>query len=193
LNEPYDECKMLYLLSKPIHIAEYDQRWPLWYTEEQQCLLAVLHPLNVALEHIGSTSVPGLDAKPILDISAGLADREAISDYCDALHLLGYEEVAINPVFERRMFCKGGYNEGSHHLHVTTYGTPVWVEPILLRDYLRAHPAMVTAYAQVKREAAALHQNNLNGYHDHKSGFIASMLEQAHAWQQAQMTLSEGR
>jgi len=81
---------MTYLLNKPITIIEYDRRWPLWYTEEQQCLLAVLHPLNVALEHIGSTSVPGLDAKPILDISAGLADREAISDYSNALCTLGY-------------------------------------------------------------------------------------------------------
>jgi len=184
---------MTYLLNKPITIIEYDRRWPLWYAQEQQHLLVVLAPLHVTLEHIGSTSVPGLAAKPILDISAGLAGREAIDSQIPGLRALGYEEVPINPIFERRMFCKGGYNEGSHHLHVTTYGTQVWAEPILMRDYLCAHPAMVTAYTQVKREAAALHQNDLNGYHDHKSGFIASLMEQARAWQQAQMTLSEGR
>jgi len=184
LNEPYDECKMPYLLNKPILIAEYDPRWPLWYEEEKQRLLALLHPLNVTLEHIGSTSVPGLAAKPILDISAALANREAINDYSDAFRSLGYEELLINPVFERRLFCKGGYNEGTHHLHITNYGTPVWAEPILLRDYLRAHPPMATAYAQVKRAAAARHQNDLNGYHDQKSEFITVLIAKAHVWQQ---------
>lgn len=179
------EYNMTYLLNKPILIVDYDPHWPLWYAQEQQRLLALLHPLNVTLEHIGSTSVPGLAAKPILDISVGLADRDEINDYGDALRVLGYQEVPIHPIFERRLFCKGGYNEGTHHLHVTIYGTQVWAEPILLRDYLRAHPAMATAYAQVKREAAARHQNDLNGYHDHKSEFITQMMEQAHAWQQS--------
>jgi len=175
---------MAYLLKKPITLVDYDPRWPLWYAEEQSHLLVALYPLKVTLEHIGSTAVPGLAAKPILDISAALMNREAINEHKDALRLLGYEEVPINPVFERRLFCKGGYNEGTHHLHVTTIGTVVWAEPILLRDYLRAHPALATAYAQVKREAAAQHQHDLNGYHDQKSAFVTNLIEQARRWQQ---------
>lgn len=152
---------MPHLLNQPITIVDYDPRWPLLYAEEEKILRTALAPLQVALEPIGSTAVPGLAAKPLLDISAALVDRELISAYRDNLRLLGYEEVPINPSFERRLFCKGGYNEGTHHLHVTTYGTTVWAEPILLRDYLRIHPALATAYAQVKRDASARHQNGM--------------------------------
>lgn len=124
-----------------------------------------------------STAVPGLAAKLTLDISAGLLNRDAINEQQVALRLLGYAEVPINPIFERRLFCKGEYNEGTHHLHVTTRGTVVWAEPILLRDYLHAHPALAATYAQVKREAAAHHQHDLNGYHDQKSAFANRLLE----------------
>lgn len=175
---------MTYRLNQPITIVDYDPRWPLWYAEEEKSLRAALAPLQVVLEHIGSTAVPGLAAKPLLDISAGLADREEIHNYRSALQALGYVEFPIDPMFERRLFCKGPYNEGSHHLHVTTHGTPVWAEPILLRNYLRVHPAMATAYAQVKRDAAARHQNDLNGYHDQKSEFITNLMAQASVWQQ---------
>jgi GrpB-like predicted nucleotidyltransferase (UPF0157 family) len=174
---------MAYLLNKPITIVDYDLRWPLWYEEEKARLIKALALLEVRIEHIGSTAVPGLAAKPILDISLALADREQIEPYCAALRALGYAEIPINPMFERRMFSKGVYNEGSHHLHVTTYGTAVWVEPILLRDYLRAHPAVAARYAAVKRAAAAQHQHDLNGYHDQKSELITQIMEQAHAWQ----------
>lgn len=179
---------MTYLLSKRITIVTYDDRWPAWFAEEKERLLALLQPLAVTIEHIGSTAVPGLAAKPILDISMALTDRDQIATYSDGLRTLRYEEVPINPVFERRLFCKGPYNEGTHHLHITNVGSTVWAEPLLFRDYLRAHPAVVTAYAQVKREAATRHQNDLNGYHDDKSGFITTIMEQARRWQQAQAT-----
>lgn len=174
---------MSYLLSKPISIIAYDPEWANWFAAEKQQLLDVLRPQEVWIEHIGSTAVPGLAAKPILDIAAALADRELIQSYLKKLRSLGYEEVPIDPRFERRLFSKGPYNEGTHHLHVTTYGTQTWAEPLLFRDYLRAHPELVTAYATVKREAAARYQNDLNGYHDHKSVFIAQLMEEARAWQ----------
>jgi GrpB-like predicted nucleotidyltransferase (UPF0157 family) len=173
---------MTHLLTRPILIVDYNPRWPTWYAEEKACLLPVLSPLQVRLEHIGSTSVPGLAAKPILDISAALADRNQIEAHLDGLSSLGYAEFPLDPRFERRMFCKGPYNEGTHHLHITTYGTPVWAEPILFRDYLRAHPAVAAAYAAVKRKAADHHQRDLNGYHDEKSALIGRIMEQAHAW-----------
>lgn len=180
---------MTYLLTNPITIVDYDPRWPRWFEEEKQRLLAALAPRVICIEHIGSTAVPGLAAKPILDISAALADREEIEPYKEALQALGYSELPINPIAQRRLFCKGAYNEGSHHLHVTTYGTSIWADPLLFRDYLRAHPARATIYMQVKRQAAAQHQRDLNGYHDQKSELISVLMEEARSWQATRANL----
>ena len=129
---------MAYHLGNPIRIADYDPQWPQLYATEQHCLLAVLAPIGLQFDHIGSTAVPGLAAKPIIDISIAVRERSELTPYLDALRGLGYEEIPILPRFQRRLLAKGPYNEGSHHVHVTDYGSDTWAEPIVLRDYLRA-------------------------------------------------------
>ena len=131
------------------------------------------------IEHIGSTSVPGLAAKPIIDISVSVGDLSDVTACVLAMDKLGYVETPINPEFQRRLFCKGAYNEGTHHVHFTMHGSVVWAEPILLRDYLRTHPADAVWYQQVKRDSAARHQNDLNGYHDEKAGCLAVLMDRA--------------
>ncbi len=86
------------------------------------------------------------------------------------------------PSFRRRLFTRGGYNEGTHHLHFTVHGSPTWAEPILLRDYLRAHPEAAARYERVKRDSAAEHGSDLNGYHDQKSPCVTALMERAKAW-----------
>jgi GrpB-like predicted nucleotidyltransferase (UPF0157 family) len=177
---------MSYYLSRPIVIAAHDPRWPERFEQERQRLQEVLGAFAQRIEHIGSTSVPGLAAKPIIDISVGAGSRDGVDAYLSALQALGYEDCRINPVFERRMFSKGGsFNEGTHHLHVTDVGSTVWAEPILLRDYLRAHPEDVAWYEQVKREAAATAGNDLNHYDHLKGPCLATLLERAQAWNEA--------
>src|SRR5262245_41803136 len=163
---------MAYYLSKPIVIREYDPQWPQLYAVEERLLWEILSSSAVQIEHIGSTSVPGLAAKPIIDISVGVRDLADVSACVPALGDLGYVEAPIHPVFQRRLFCKGSYNEGTHHLHFTVHGSVVWAEPLLFRDYLRAHPAAAAWYQQIKRDSAARHQNDLNGYHDEKAGCV---------------------
>src|SRR6266498_978285 len=103
--------------------------------------------------------------------------------FVPALEHLGYVEFPINPTFQRRLFCKGSYNEGSHHLHLSVYGSAAWAEPILFRDYLRAHPTAAARYQQIKRALATKHQHDLNGYHDEKAGCVVALMEQARTWQ----------
>ncbi len=79
------------------------------------------------------------------------------------------------------MFSKRRYNEGTHHLHFRDYGSETCGEPILFRDYLRAHPDVVTAHVQVKRATATRHKNDLDGYHDEKAPFVASVTARARA------------
>jgi GrpB-like predicted nucleotidyltransferase (UPF0157 family) len=174
---------MPYYLSKPIVICESDPQWSQLYAIEEQHLWELLSPSAMQIEHIGSTAVPGLAAKPIIDISVAVHDLADVTVYIPALSDLGYVEFPIAPTFQRRLFCKGSYNEGTHHLHFTVHGSTVWAEPILFRDYLRAHPAAASWYQQIKRDAAAKHQNDLNGYHDEKAGGVVALMEQARAWQ----------
>ena len=177
---------MSYYLSRSIVIAAYDARWPELFERERQQLLEALGGFAHRIEHIGSTSVPGLAAKPILDISVGADNRDGVDAYLPALQALGYEDCRITPVFERRMFSKGGpFNEGTHHLHVTDVSSTVWAEPILLRDYLRAHPEDAAWYEHVKREAAATAGNDLNHYDHLKSPCIATLLARARGWHEA--------
>jgi GrpB-like predicted nucleotidyltransferase (UPF0157 family) len=174
---------MPYYLSKPIVIRDYDPQWPQLFAIEERLLWQALSASAVQIEHIGSTSVPGLAAKPIIDISVAVRDLAEVSACVGALAEMGYVEVSINPLFQRRLFSKGSYNEGTHHLHFTMHGSAMWAEPLLFRDYLRAHPAAAAWYQQVKRASATKHQNDLNGYHDEKAGCVETLMEQARAWQ----------
>jgi GrpB-like predicted nucleotidyltransferase (UPF0157 family) len=175
---------MAYRLSRPIVIADYDPEWPTLYQAERRRLESALAPIIQQVEHIGSTSVPGLGAKPIVDISVSVQNLHDVDGFVAGLEALGYEDARINPAFQRRLFTKGPYNEGTHHLHFTVHGSPVWAGPILLRDYLRAHPEAAARYEQVKRDSAARHRSDLNGYHDEKALCVTALMEQAEAWRQ---------
>jgi GrpB-like predicted nucleotidyltransferase (UPF0157 family) len=174
---------MPYYLSKPIVIRDYDPQWPQLYAVEERLLWEILSPSAVQIEHIGSTSIPGLAAKPIIDISVAVQDLTDVTACVPALTDAGYVEFPITPLFQRRLFCKGSYNEGTHHVHFTVCGSAVWVEPLLFRDYLRAHPAAAAWYQQIKRDSATKHQHDLNGYHDEKAGCVIALMEQARTWQ----------
>jgi GrpB-like predicted nucleotidyltransferase (UPF0157 family) len=106
-----------------------------------------------------------------------------VSSVVLALANFGYAEVPINVLLQRRLFCKGVYNEGTHHVHLTVYGSVVWAEPLLFRDYLRTHPEAAAWYQQIKHAAATNHQHDLNGYHDEKAGCVLALMQQARAWQ----------
>lgn len=112
---------------------------------------------------MGSTSIPGLAAKLIIDISVAVCDLVEVTSCVPAMVDLGYGEVPIHPRFQRRLFCKGPYNEATHQVHFTVHGAAVWAEPLLFRDYLRIHPAASDWYQQIKCAAATEHQHDLNG------------------------------
>ena len=174
---------MPYLLREPIIIAPYNPEWLAWYEAERRRLGDVLAPA-VQVEHIGSTSVPGLAAKAILDISASVPALEDTDALVEPLRALGYEDAKINPVFQRRMFSRGPWQEAdSVHLHFTVHGSDTWAEPILMRDYLRSHPEDAAWYAGVKRASAAAHGRDLNGYHEGKSECVLTLIGRARAWQ----------
>lgn len=167
---------MTYRLSKPISIHPYDPQWPIQFEREKARILTALGPLLLEIEHFGSTSVPGLAAKPIIDMLAAVSHLEDVSVCAEPLRRLGYEDAAVQlgrwTVPDRRLFCRGAYNEGSHHLQLVEMGSAPWVGNLRVRDYLRAHPKAVERYARLKQGLATTHGTDIDGYTEGKTALL---------------------
>ncbi len=166
-----------------VEIVDYDPRWPALFDEEAKRLRAILDPaLIVGLEHFGSTAVPGLSAKPIIDILIAvrsLADAQVI--FVDALRKLDYVYWADNPKKDRMFFVKGMPPFGSrrsHHVHATEVDGEMW-QRLAFRDYLRAHPEEAQTYERLKRRLAAEYRADRDAYTDAKSAYIENVMRKA--------------
>ena len=126
-------------------ISDPDPRW----TERGRQACVVLAPLFVAVEHVGSTAVPGLAAKPVIDLMASLAHLDEVND--DALETLGYRMVPTD-MPQRLFYRREDYDSTAYHLHIVTVASWLTRNERLLRDYLLAHPADRDRYAALKRE-----------------------------------------
>ena len=136
----------------------YDPAWATQFAEEALVLERVLAPwLEGGIHHIGSTSVPGLAAKPTIDMIAGVADLEGARGAFEPLSAIGYRYREHRP--EAHSFFKpgtaGGWWEETHHLHLTEPGSDIWRERLAFRDALRADPSLVAEYARWKSDNAA--------------------------------------
>ena len=152
-------------------IADYDPRWPNAFAEEAERIRAALGTALVGLEHVGSTAVPGLPAKPVIDILGGLARPLSNGDE-DALRRLGY--VSRRRMGRgRRYFRKG--NPRTHYLHVVDWDSAVWRSYVDLRDFLRANADAAASYAELKRAAAARARSSRGTYASEKARFLRTL------------------
>lgn len=159
-------------------IVDYDPKWPGLFKEEERRLLGAFSSDQVDVQHIGSTAVDGLGAKPILDLLAGVPELKVAERRIADLAALGYEYVAKyeSTLPERRYFRKTGF-----HLHCVVKESRFWCDHLLFRDYLRKHPATARSYLTLKRRLARQFQRDHQGYTDAKSRFIEEVLLQAKA------------
>jgi GrpB-like predicted nucleotidyltransferase (UPF0157 family) len=168
-------------VARPFEVVGHDPAWAKTFSTEKASLAPVFTGTTVKIEHVGSTPVPGLAAKPIIDICIGLtrpADAEA---RVDAMALLGYQYV---PEFEadvphRRYFRRPHARPRSHHAHCGVFGDPTWARHLIFRDYLRGHPDVANEYAALKRALADRHRNDRLAYTEARDPFITRILEQA--------------
>ncbi|MGA2287270.1 GrpB family protein [Bradyrhizobium sp.] len=166
-----------------VEIVDYDPRWPLLFDEEARRLRAVLDPsLIVGLEHFGSTAIPGLSAKTIIDILIAVRSLAAAQEpFVEVLRELDYVYWADNPKKNRMFFVKGMPPFGSkrsHHIHVTEPHGEMW-QRLTFRDYLRAHPQEAQTYERLKRRLAVEHQTDREAYTDAKSAYVESVMRKA--------------
>jgi GrpB-like predicted nucleotidyltransferase (UPF0157 family) len=167
----------------PIIITDYDPSWPTRYELEKSLILGAVGPYAAAVEHIGSTSVPGLAAKPIIDILVGLNDL-ADAQWCiEPMERTGYEYVPEYEVQlpDRRYFRRPPGEEvvRKYHVHMVEVGGAFWTRHVLFRDYLRAHPEAAAEYADLKRRLAAEYGSDMAGYTDAKTDFIRAVERRA--------------
>jgi GrpB-like predicted nucleotidyltransferase (UPF0157 family) len=163
-----------------IEIVEPDPTWPDQFTVEAHAIEKILRPLEPGIEHFGSTAIPNLPAKPIIDIFLILDDTSVWPRLLAPLSSLGYIYWAENPRTDRMFFVKGMPPFGrrrSHHVHVRTPADAS--EELLFRDWLREHPEDAGRYAKLKRELVERFKSNREAYTNAKGEFIRQILTQA--------------
>ncbi len=156
-----------------IEIVDYDPHWPQLYEVERARIASALGALVQSIEHIGSTSVLGLSAKPIIDMLVTVARLGPVDRYVEPLGRLGYTYFPVMGNSERYTFGKG--NPHTHHLHVVQHASEEHLRPLLFRDYLRAHPRDARMYDALKRTLAARFHDDRRAYLAGKSDFVRSI------------------
>jgi len=161
----------------PIRIVSYDASWPRLFEAEREQLARLLAPwLAGPIEHIGSTAIPGLPAKPIIDIMVAVADLDVSRDALPAAASHGYLYFPYRADV-MHWLCKPSPSFRTHHLHLVPFGSRLWVERLAFRDCLRHTPAIAAEYAALKRRLADLHQFDREAYTEAKGPFIQRVLE----------------
>jgi GrpB-like predicted nucleotidyltransferase (UPF0157 family) len=171
-------------MKKPITIEAYDPQWPILYEAEKEKFLGAIGEVIVAIEHCGSTSVPGLGAKPVIDIMVGVVDLSVVEKCIEPLAGLGYEHMFSQPHwchFSKKI-------EPRVNLHLFVKDGEDWERPLLFRDYLRAHPEVATQYQALKQAVAVDHPFN-PAYVRAKAPFIEDVLEKARRWREKERRL----
>jgi GrpB-like predicted nucleotidyltransferase (UPF0157 family) len=170
---------MLGLASGKVRIVPYTDEWRRDYETEEKNLRAAIGDLVLDIQHVGSTSVPGLAAKPIIDIAAFVASLDLGERCIGPLQRIGYEYKQDGGIPGRHFFAKGSKDNRTHYLHVEAIDGPLWKNHILFRDYLRRHPEAVEEYTGLKRELAERYKDDRDTYMAGKDAFIQGILAKA--------------
>ena len=156
-----------------IVVVPYDEKWKLCFEEIAEEVSAALGELVLSIEHVGSTSVPGLAAKPIIDIDVVIEDESKLDAVIKALAKIGYIHEGNCGIPGREAFCyEGKTHLMEHHLYVCPKNSSELRRHLSFRDYLRSHPAAVLEYSRVKEEAVRLFPHDIGGYINHKGTLI---------------------
>lgn len=169
------------MVTPSFRTVEYTEAWASEFLVERDRLATVFAGTDTAIEHVGSTSVPGLCAKPILDICVGVPELSVVEERIGALEALGYEYVPEYEVEipDRRYFRRPAERPRTHHVHACRRGDSIWRRHLAFRDWLRSHDEDRDAYCALKRELYERHSLDRPAYTEAKGPFIQSILTKA--------------
>jgi len=165
-------------MSTPVVIEDYDAHWPGHFETLRRRISDALGSLAGAIEHVGSTAVPGLAAKPIIDIDVLLQSDDDLPLAISRLHALGYEHQGNLGIAGRKAF-RSPTSEFHHHLYVCPPNSRAYLEHLAFRDHLRSHPEDARAYERLKRSLAERFASDRDAYTLGKTGFIEAILRRA--------------
>jgi len=168
-----------------IVVSDYDPNWPTLFEQERIRIKTALGSFALAIEHVGSTAVPGLPSKPIIDLLVGVANLEEVREPCiRPIETLGYNYVPEYASWlpGELFFRKGPPGPWTHHLHLMEPSHPHWEALLVFRDYLRAHSEAARAYADIKRALAASSKDDIRAYRNGKSPFVEGTTAKARKW-----------
>lgn len=171
-------------MDERVIITPYDPEWPGLFRGLGARLRESLGDVALRIDHIGSTSIPGLDAKPIIDVQISVADFEPLDAFRVPIESVGFEWQAGNPELTKRYFREklGGRRT---HIHVRRWGSFSQQFPLLFRDYLRTHTEDAQAYADLKYRLAEEYGEDRHGYVEAKGPFIWETIRKADDWAQS--------
>lgn len=165
-------------IHEPVRLADYDPTWPARFDAERSRLLERFPADLLDVQHIGSTAIPGMPAKPIIDLMAGVASMAVADALFDPLLDFGYvTSVEFNATLsDRRWFMRHANGHRTHHLHVVVHDGDLWRKRLAFRDSLRSDTALAERYAALKRELASCHREDREAYTQAKGEFVRSVI-----------------
>ena len=157
---------------------DYDAQWPILFEQEKARIIAALGSSLLMVEHLGSTAVPGLAAKPVIDIGLGIRSLVEAPALSPTIERLGYiYEPALEQLLpERRLFWKGTPTVHTYHLHLAEVNNPVLLRPLRFRDHLRRYPDTAQKYGALKRELAKRCEQDMEAYVNGKAAFVEQVM-----------------
>jgi GrpB-like predicted nucleotidyltransferase (UPF0157 family) len=176
--------------TEPITLADYDPRWPALFEEERALIQEAIGDWIIAIEHVGSTSIPGIAAKPVIDIGVGLRDIGESYKTIFPMAKLRYRCMGEGGIPDRLYFKKPDDSQSlrvpggvprTHQIHMYETSNPEWERHLAFRDYLRAYPDARDEYEALKRRLAVEHASDIERYADAKSDFVERIIRLASA------------
>lgn len=168
---------MLGLSSGQLQLIPYEPTWPRLFLAEKERIFASLGNVVLDIQHIGSTSIPGMPAKPILDIGVAVTNFEEAVRCVPLMEQLGYVYKGENGIPRRHYFVKG--DPRTHHLHMLEIASAEWKHHLLFRDYLCRNAEVAQAYAELKQTLATQFAADREAYQNGKESFIQTVLQKA--------------
>jgi GrpB-like predicted nucleotidyltransferase (UPF0157 family) len=165
-----------------VRVVPYDDRWPARYEVEAKRIRAALGEVAVRLHHIGSTAIPGLSAKPSIDILIEVSELADLDARSPKLQALGYEAKGEFGIPGRRYFRRDELGVRTHQVHAFAVSSPQVDRHLAFRDYLIAHPQVARAYGELKQQLAERFPNDIHGYMDDKDSFVKHYEREALVW-----------
>jgi GrpB-like predicted nucleotidyltransferase (UPF0157 family) len=172
-----EQASLLAAIHEEVQLHAYDASWPEGFHRERKRLLSLFPGKFIDIQHIGSTAVPGMSSKPIIDILAGVESMAVAEALAEPLCLSGYTTSAeFNlTLTDRKWFMRWANGHRTHHLHVVVHGAEPWTERLHFRDALCARPELAASYVALKTELAAQHASDREAYTHAKEAFIRSV------------------